>query len=260
MTIRRKKWLLGIGVFFGLGLMALTIAGYFLARRIDPYIRNQAILYLHERFDSEVELTSLSIHLPRMSPLKFLFNGGRGALARIEGEGLWLRHKGRRDVPPIFAIRTFSGEVDLGTLFNSPKTVRSVTIDGMTINIPPKDQRSSSTQEKPESESSTDVLVQEVIVTNSTLSILPKDPSKTPLRFDLHRVRLESVGRGVGMKYDAALTNAKPPGEILSKGTVGRTPVSNNPAACEIRDEGENARCNPRNRNQHATFAHCHLD
>jgi len=99
--------------------------------------------------------------------------------------------------------------------------VRSVTIDGMTINVPPKDQGSSSAREEPESESSTDVLVQEVIVANSTLSILPKDSSKAPLHFDLHRVRLESVGKGVAMKYDAALTNAKPPGEILSKGAVG---------------------------------------
>jgi len=217
-TIKRKKWLLGIGVFFGMGLIALTIAGYFLARRIDPYIRNQAIVYLQERFDSEVELTSLSIHLPRFSRLKFVFSGRRGALARVEGEGLSLRHKGRHDVPPMFAIRTFSAEVDLGTLFNTPKTVRSVTIDGMTINVPPKDE-STSTPEK--RESSVDLLVQEVIVANSTLSILPKDQTKTPLRFDLHRVRLESVGKGVGMKYDAALTNAKPPGEILSKGTIG---------------------------------------
>ena len=65
------------------------------------------------------------------------------------------------------------------------------------------------------------IIVEEVIVTNSSLSILPADKSKTPLHFDLHRVRLESVGKDVGMRYDAALTNPKPPGEILSKGTLG---------------------------------------
>ena len=221
MTRRTKKWLLGISVFLGLGVVTLTIAGYVLSRRVDPYIREQAILYLQRRFDSEVELTSLSIRLPRMSPLKFLFSGGRGALARVEGEGLSLRHKGRRDVPPMFAIHRFSGEVDLGTLFNMPKTVRTVSIDGMVINVPPKGEGSDPKQDNQESGPSTDVLVQEVLVANSTLSILPKDKNKTPLRFDLHRVRLEWVGKGVGMKYDAALTNAKPPGEILSKGTFG---------------------------------------
>jgi hypothetical protein len=219
MTRRIKKWLLGTGVFLGIAVVALTIAGYVLVRRIDPYIRQQAILYLHERFDSDVELTSLSVHLPRISPLKLLLSG-RGALARIQGEGLLLRHKGRRDVPPMFAIHRFSGEVDLGTLFNTPKTVRTVSIDGLVINIPPKDEAIGPKQESPEGPS-IGVLVQEVIVTNSILSILPKDKNKIPLRFDLHRVRLESVGKDVGMKYDAALTNAKPPGEILSKGTFG---------------------------------------
>lgn len=104
MTRKTKKWLLGTGVFLGIGGVALTIAGYVLVRRIDPYIRQQAIRYLHERFDSDVELTSLSIQLPSISSLKLLFTGGRGALARIQGEGLSLRHKGRRDVPPMFAM------------------------------------------------------------------------------------------------------------------------------------------------------------
>jgi hypothetical protein len=111
MTRRTKKWLLGISVFLGLGVVTLTIAGYVLSRRVDPYIREQAILYLQRRFDSEVELKSLSIRLPRMSPLKFLVSGGRGALARVEGKGLSLRHKGRRDVLPMFAIHRFSGRL-----------------------------------------------------------------------------------------------------------------------------------------------------
>jgi len=162
-----------------------------LVRRIDPYVRQQAIRYLHERFDSDVELTPLSIQLPRISSLKLLFTGGCGALARIQGESFSLRHNGRRDVAPMFAFHRFSGEVDLGTLFNTPKTVRTVSIDGMVINIPPKDEASDPKRESPEGPS-IDVLVQGMIVTNSILSILPKDKSKTPLRFDLHRVKLEA--------------------------------------------------------------------
>jgi hypothetical protein len=220
-TGTKKRWLVALGAFTGLGLVAgLTIAGYVLAHRFDPYIRQQTILYLQQRFDSEVELASLRVRLPRISPLRVLFNGGRGAMAQVEGGGLSLRYKGRRDVPPMFAIQKFSGEVDLGTLFDTPKTVRSVVIEGMDINIPPKDETSNVTPAK-RSESDMDVIVQEVIVTDSTLSILPKDKSNKPLHFDLHRVKLESVGKELGMKYDAALTNAKPPGEILSKGIFG---------------------------------------
>src|SRR5262249_29258354 len=202
------------------GLVGVTIAGYVLARRFDPYIRQQMILYLQERFDSEVELSSLRIRLPRISSLKFLFNGGRGTFVRVEGEGLSLRFKGRRDLPPMFAIRKFRGEFDLGHLFDTSKTVQSVVIEGMDINIPPKDDALDFTAPQ-RSESDLKVIVQTVIVKDSTLSIVPKDRGKSPLHFDLHRVRLESVGKDLGMKYDAALTNAKPPGEILSKGTFG---------------------------------------
>lgn len=222
MTKSKQKWLVGIGVFIGLALVVVIIAGTILAHRFDPYIRQQAVLYLQERFDSEVELAALRIRLPHLSPFQALFKRGRGTLAHIEGEGLSLRHKGRHDVPPLFAMKTFSAELDLGTLFDNPKTVRSVTIDGMEINVPPKDDENAAPDrnEKAGGESP-QVIVEEVVVTNSSLKILPKEKKKEPLHFALHRVRLESAGKDVAMKYDAALTNPKPPGEILSKGTFG---------------------------------------
>src|SRR5262249_46586632 len=112
-----------------------------LAKRFEPYIREQAILYLQRRFDSEVELATLRVRMPQTSPIRLVLTHGRGAIARVEGHGLLLRHKGRKDVPPMFAMKEFSFEVDLGTLFDTPKIVRLVTLDGMDINIPPKGQR-----------------------------------------------------------------------------------------------------------------------
>jgi hypothetical protein len=73
--------------------------------------------------------------------LRLLLTKGRGALARVEGEGISLRHKGRRDVPPMFAMKKFRFEVDLGTLFETPKTVQWVWLEGMEISIPPKGER-----------------------------------------------------------------------------------------------------------------------
>jgi len=55
-----------------------------------------------------------------------------------------------------------------------------------------------------------------------SLTILPEQERKLPLRWGLHRVELEFVGVGVAMKYHAELTNAKPPGEIVSRGNFGR--------------------------------------
>ena len=228
MTRRKRNWLIGIGATAVTVLVALSVAGYVLANRFEPYIRDQAISYLQNRFDSEVELTALRVRIPRLSPLEALFKRGRGVLARVEGDGVLLRHKGRRDLPPMFSMKEFSFEVDLGTLFDEMKIVHLVTIDGMEINVPPTGQRpnlDAGADEKPdrgeEAGPVPGILFEEVIITKAALTILPKDGKKIPLHFDIHRLRLESAGRNVAMKYDAALTNAKPPGEIESKGTFG---------------------------------------
>src|SRR5207302_1298904 len=48
-----------------------------------------------------------------------------------------------------------------------------------------------------------------------------RDRAKAPLKFAIHDVKLEDAGAAVPMKYDAMLTNPKPPGEIHSFGTFG---------------------------------------
>src|SRR5688572_14675684 len=220
MTRKKQWWLLAAGVTAAAGLLSLAVAAHVLGNRFDPYIREQAILYLEGRFDSEVELSDIRVRLPQMSPLKLLLNRGRGTTARVDGHNLVLRSKVHRNAPPLFVMKAFTFEVDLGTLFEESKRVLRVTIDGLEVNIPPKGERPG-TMASGEGMSVPDVLIEEVILTDSVLTILPKDPKKNPLRFDLHRVRLESAGAHVAMKYDAELTNAKPPGEIRSTGTFG---------------------------------------
>ena len=63
-------------------------------------------------------------------------------------------------------------------------------------------------------------LIEEVIVRNAKPVILP-NKEKVPLQFDIYQLHLKSVGPGVPMKYDATMTNLKPPGDIRSDGTFG---------------------------------------
>ncbi len=227
MNHRKRNWLIGIGLFAGAGIAALFVAANMLANRFEPYIRQQAVLYLQERFDSEVELAALRVSLPKVSPLKLLLRHGHDTVALVEAEDIAVRHKGRRDVPPMFLMKHFSFEVELGSLFDVPKKVRRVTLDGMEINIPPKGERPKlgPDEEQPKGlygrPEEPGVIIEEVFVLNSVLTIIPKEKEKKPLRFDLHRVTLESAGTNVAMKYNAALTNATPPGEILSEGAFG---------------------------------------
>ena len=221
--VRKRNWLIGIAVATLLGTAALFVIAAVLARRFEPYMREQAVEYLGNRFDSDVELAALRVHLPKTSPMRLLLTKGRGSLAHVEGEGILLRRKGRRDVPPMFAIKKFHFDVDLGTLFDTPKTVRSVLLEGMEIHIPPQGERpklgagSSSETGGPLNW----VRIKEVTIRDARLVILPKDRKRIPLEFLIHDLRLESENAGAAMRYNAALTNPRPPGEIHAVGSFG---------------------------------------
>ncbi|MCX6628288.1 MAG: hypothetical protein NTW28_11745, partial [Candidatus Solibacter sp.] len=72
-----------------------------------------------------------------------------------------------------------------------------------------------------EAESKPSVIIDRLNVKKAALVMWPKDSSKKPLRFEIHDLKLQSAGAGVAMKYDAMLTNPKPPGEIHSFGSFG---------------------------------------
>jgi hypothetical protein len=203
------------------------VAARVLSRRFEPFIRAQAIEYLQNRFASDVELRDLRVRLPQMSPLRLLMTGGHGMIARVDGGGLTMRLRDRPGLPPIFAIRKFAFEIDPGKLFEATRTVPLVVLDGMEIHVPPRGERRADgappkdAAPAPAPESRPTVLIEKIVINNAVLMTLPKDPKKRPLRFDIHRLELASAGPGVPMKYDALLTNAKPPGEIVSKGSFG---------------------------------------
>ncbi|HKA02078.1 MAG TPA: AsmA-like C-terminal region-containing protein [Candidatus Solibacter sp.] len=219
---RRQKWLIACSVCASIALVGLFVASRILSRRFEPYIRAQAIEYLAKRFDSHVELTALRVRLPEGSPLRMLFRRGRGAIARVEGEGLSLRHRNRLDVPPMLAIRKFAFEVELGSLLENPKHVRSITLEGLEIAIPPKDQRPrfGSDSDDAASGAASQVLIEKIAIGDAKLAILPADPAKAALRFDIQSLLLTPAPPGA-WRYDAALTNPKPPGAIHSTGTFG---------------------------------------
>lgn len=225
-----KIWIIAAGVVALLMAAAGVLAARILSRRFEPYVREQAIDYLRTRFASDVELRTLHVRRPMTSLLHLLRTRGRGGIVRVDGEGLAMRLRGRPDSPPIFTIRKFAFEIDLGKLFDETRTVPLVTVEGMEINVAPRAQKPAkspaSAQKSTDAGAEPDrgrpsVLIEKVLVNNAALVILPKDPKKVPLRFDIHRLQLDSAGPGVPLKYEAQLTNAKPPGEIVSKGSFG---------------------------------------
>src|ERR1019366_9624286 len=69
--------------------------------------------------------------------------------------------------------------------------------------------------------SNSNVIIHNVQIKDAVLVLLPKDPGRQPLRFQIARLRLQSVGENSAMRYDADLNIPKPPGTIKSTGKFG---------------------------------------
>jgi len=63
MSKRKKYLVIGLVASVLLGFVLMLVVASRLAKRFEPYIREQAILYLRQRFDSEVELTALRVRV-----------------------------------------------------------------------------------------------------------------------------------------------------------------------------------------------------
>src|ERR1700722_5306000 len=182
---------MGVAVFVLVVVVGAYLAASVIAKRFEPALRAQAIKYMQDRFNSEVEIGSLHINRPKMSTVQILLRHGRGAIVAVEGQGITMRFGGDRSRPPMFAIKKLFFTVDLEVLVAPKKSVNFVSIDGMEMNIPPKDQRANwPAQEK----SGSEVSFQNVQIRNAVLVLLPQDASRPPLRFQIARAHVQSIG------------------------------------------------------------------
>jgi hypothetical protein len=205
---RRLWWWLGGGAL--VCLLALLITGEVLVRRAGPVVKGRVIETLSTRFDSHVELDTFDVSL-----LQGLAVSGGGlriyAPANVVAAGA---------TEPLIAIQSFEFHTSLRSLLVKPMHVGTVHVSGMTIYIPPGEQRAAGPS-APRKRRKLEVLADEILVENSTLVIGTLKQDKEPKRFQLQRIRLRNVGRMEPAQYDATLLNALPRGDIHATGSFG---------------------------------------
>lgn len=236
-----------IAIWTGGVVLAITLLGaaaaYVLAQRAEPFLREQTIAYLSSKFNAEVRLDSLKVRIPISSPLQILLPGGNRIEAHVTGTGVELKSKDSGG-PPLVRMTRFSFRIALASLTQRPIVLPEVKVDGFELNIPPKGDRPSlggpkgaGQKEKPASApppgEKPAVVVDRVIADGMKLAMLPKDPAKAPLRFEMRTLRLESAGPGVPMKYETVMTNPKPPGLIKAQGSFGPW-ISDSPSESKV--------------------------
>ena len=204
-TLRATRWAIGI---IGGALVALAlVAG---AGSRTATLRQLVIDTLADRLDSEVQLESFSVDtFPTV---------------HITGTGLVIRHRGRRDVPPLVTVTAFSMDGGLIGLFSRPRRFRTVSLTGLNINIPPgglkggsKDQRSPVADD----DGPAAILVGVLEAQDAALTLIPKRAGKEPKVFAVHRLTMKPLGRAQAMSFEASITNPVPKGLVNASGTFG---------------------------------------
>ena len=224
-----RRGILIVGVL----LVASVAVLLSLATRLTPYVRDRVVQALNDRFDSDVELQSLQVSIfPR---------------PEVTGGGLIVRHKGRRDVPPLISIKAFSAGAGVFGLIGKPLRLRTVDLDGLEIRIPPGGLNSDrDVQPEPSRRTEPDaglgtpppprppaetpaareagptpILIDTIRSTSARLEITSKEPGKLPRLFEIHDLVMRDFGFDRAASFQASLTNPKPRGRIETKGQFG---------------------------------------
>jgi len=177
----------------------------------EPILRRRVIASLEQRFGALVELDAL--HISLLQGLE------------VSGSGLRifpLTEQNPAGAQPILSVESFEFRTGLRGLFEPVMRVNTVRVDGMRLNIPPKQDRGSlAPGGKSLGKLKLSIVMDKIVCRNLTLTIETNKPGKAPLIFDIHDLTLHDVGPGRPFPFEASLVNPKPEGNIHSTGQFG---------------------------------------
>jgi len=166
---------------------------------------------LSARFKSRVDLAYLHV---------WIANG-----LHVQGKGLKIYgatdpNPSEAGVQPLFEIGEFHFHTALRNLFREPMNVDTIYVQGLTMNIPPKNERREMASLKRQGFKAK-ITVDEFRCVDTRLLINTSRPGKFPLEFDISNLRLVDIGPDLPFQFDATLVNPKPVGDIHSVGRFG---------------------------------------
>ena len=137
---------------------------------------------------------------------------------------LWSCFTKRTDLAPLAKIRRMTVQANLWGIWRKPVRLSRVTIEGLEISIPPKDerrQRLPSSDVRGHSSPEASFVLENVVADGMTLHLIPADPAKDPRNFEFEKLTLKSAALDRPMEFTAKLANWKPPGKIETQGHFG---------------------------------------
>ena len=194
------------GILIG-AIVAAVILIVFSVRALEPKMHDWVTENLSKALDSQIELGDVHV---RWVPLQ------------LHAHNLTVRHRGRTDVPPLMIVKSFI--VDLKPTDLRSSTIDRVWVDGLEVNIPPKDPE---TGKRPipkgdggGSESS-GFVIRELIASNSRMAVVPGDPNKEARIWDIYALTMKNLRAGEPATFTASVNNPIPEGKIEASGKFG---------------------------------------
>lgn len=178
----------------------------------EPILRSRVVESLSTRFKTKVELAELHVAV----------DDG----IDVSGKGLKIfgpidPNPSEAGVQPLIGLQEFRFRAGLFDLFRSPMHVDTVQVHGMTLNIPPKEDRRQVNQTMSRRKQKISIVVDKFVCEDTQLIINTYKPGKAPLEFRIGHLEMKDVGRGQPMRFEATLVNPKPVGNIQSDGKFG---------------------------------------
>ena len=195
-----------LSILIGLGL-ALLISLF----DAGPILRGRVIQTLSERFQSRVDLGAFHITVRHGIQVS-------GDDLRIYGEGD--PNKDQPGVQPLFSVANFSFSTSVWNLLRSPMHIHAAFVRGLTINIPPRNDREQMARIRRRG-GKAKLYVEHFFCDHAALVINTSKPGKLPLVFDIQNLVMDDTGPGQPLRFRANLVNPKPVGMIHSSGLFG---------------------------------------
>jgi hypothetical protein len=190
-----------LGILLAAGLTILLAFAVLTSEWATRRTQRELARIIEARFDATVGLDEVTMSIfPRLA---------------IEGRGFTLTRTAGEQKRPFVRIDRFHAS---GSLLNVLKrSIGLVEIEGFEIDVA----RGRKREGAGDLRGARDLAIDEIRVKKGLLRLLPDDPEKLPLDFELETVTFENFSFERAGRYTAQLTNPKPTGLILSSGWFG---------------------------------------
>jgi len=123
-------------------------------------------------------------------------------------------------VQPFLEIAQFNFQTALRNLFREPMHMDTIYVTGLTMNLPPKSDRRQMSNLRQRS-GKMSIMVDRFVCADTKIIVNSSHPAKAPLEFEISDLRMNDVGPGLPLRFNATVINPQPVGKIQSTGQFG---------------------------------------